>query len=75
MLLFGDVKNIYTQFTLNSKSRSVLIGAENAVLHKYVVAKGSILTDFWDFGYSEAMLRQNFESVYCLNWIFIGLYL
>ena len=41
------------QFTLANKSRSylviILVSAENVVLHKYVVAKGSsILTAFLD---------------------------
>ena len=52
----------------------ILVSAENAFSHKYVVARGSsILTIFWDNdGYSRAMLSQNLGCGCYLNWIFIS---
>ena len=51
---------------------TILVSVENAVSHKYVVAKVSCILDH--NGYSKAALSQNSKSSCCLNWIFIGVY-
>ena len=52
----------------------ILLSPKNAVLHEYVVAKGScIWTAFWNSNRcSDNSQNQNFGIVCCLNWILIG---